>query len=175
MNKKDNTVPDLINEISGKLEDLETCIFEESGAATLKEVPLEDEEFLQRIPDLHSLKKKVSDIYSEYQDIVSSNVGLVTQPVQVNGATVEIKNGSSRKTWAHKDLAADVSRRIVQRSVDIDTGEVTKSAEEMMQEMVGFMGVSYWKVTELKKIAIDADEYCEVSAPKKSVVIRRSE
>ena len=45
----------------------------------------------------------------------------------------------------------------------------------MMQEMVGFMGVSYWKVTELKKIAIDADEYCEVSAPKKSVVIRRSE
>ena len=174
MNKKDDTIPDLISDISGKLEDLETILFEESGAATLKDVALEDEEFLQRIVDLHSLKKKITYIFSEYQDIVSSHVGLVTQPVQVNGATVEIKNGSSRKTWAHKELAADVSKRIMQRSINIDTGEITKSTEEMMQELVNFMGVSYWKVTELKKIAIDADEYCEVSPPKKSVVIRRS-
>ena len=59
-------------------------------------------------------------------------------------------------------ISDDVARRIVNTSVDIDTGEITKTPLEMLQEFSQYMGVSYWKVGKLKELHLDADEYCEV-------------
>ena len=67
----------------------------------------------------------------------------------------------------------EVSRRIVDKSVDMETGEITMSSQEMIQQAMEYMGVSYWKVGNLKDLHIDADDYCEVGEPKKSLVIRR--
>ena len=48
-----------------------------------------------------------------------------------DGAQVERKVASSRKGWQHKDLAGVVMDRIVQSSVDMDTGEVISTPKDM--------------------------------------------
>ena len=45
---------------------------------------------------------------------------------------------------------------------------------EMIREALQFAGISYWKVTKLKELHLDADEYCEVGESKKNLVIRRN-
>ena len=101
------------------------------------------------------------------------HIGNTANPVSVDGATIEIKSGSPRKTWDHQGLINDVSKRIVDSSIDLDTGEVTKTPVQMIREALEFAGISYWKVTKLKELHLDADEYCEVGESKKSLVIRR--
>ena len=130
---------------------------------------------LQFAADLHGVKKYASYLFDECQYVVTNRVGFLASPVVVSGATVEIKTGASRKAWDHSGLMRDVSRRIVDKSVDLNTGELTKSPLEMIQDVINYMGVSYWKVSKLKELSIDADEYCEVSEGKKSIVVRRSE
>lgn len=134
---------------------------------------VERDEMLQYAADLHGVKKRVGDLFDECQSIVTSRVGFVGAPVTVNGATIEIKTGASRKTWDHKSLISDVSRRLVDKNVNLETGEISKTPRELIEEAIDYMGVSYWKVSKLKEISIDADEYCEVSEGKKSLVIRR--
>lgn len=123
---------------------------------------------------LHYLKQKISYLFNDMQDFVTSNIGSLPGPVNVDGATVEIKSGSPRKAWDHKGLISEVSRRIVDKSVDLNTGERTATPEEMIQEAMRYMGVSYWKVNNLKDLHIDADDFCEVGEPKKNLVFRRN-
>lgn len=134
---------------------------------------VERDEMLQYAADLHLLKRYVGDLFDECQRIVTDRVGFVGSPVVVNGATVEIKAGASRKTWDHKSLMSDVSRRLVDKNIDLETGEIAKSPRELIEEAIDYMGVSYWKVSKLKELHIDADQYCEVSEGKKNLVIRR--
>lgn len=132
------------------------------------------EELLQLASDLHLVKTLVSDLFNELQTVVTDHVSSLPAPVSVEGATVEIKSGSPRKSWDHSSLISDVSKRIVDKSVDLETGEVTMSPREMIEHAIEYMGVSYWKVGKLKELHIDADEYCEVGESKKSLVIRRN-
>lgn len=134
---------------------------------------VERDEMLQYASDLHSIKRTVGDLFDECQRIVTDRVGFLASPVSVNGATVEVKNGAARKSWDHQSLMQDVSRRLVDKNIDLETGEVSKSPRDLIQEVMEYMGVSYWKVSKLKELHIDADEYCEVSEGKKSLVIRR--
>jgi len=123
---------------------------------------------------LHYLKQKVSYLFDGMQDFVTSNVDPFVAPVSVDGATVEIKSGSPRKAWDHKGLISEVSRRIVDKSIDLDTGERMASPEDMIKEALKYVGVSYWKVNSLKDLHIDADDYCEVGKPTKNLVFRRN-
>lgn len=134
----------------------------------------ETSDLLQFASDLHATKSHVSELFNEVQSIVTEHVGHLAVPVTVDGATVEIKSGSPRKTWDHQSLIEDVSKRIVDSSVDLNTGEVVKSPVEMIREALQFAGISYWKVTKLKELHLDADEYCEVGESKKNLVIRRN-
>ena len=136
---------------------------------------LESEEMLQFAADLHSVKKYAGFLFDECQYVVTGRVGLLASPVVLSGSTVEIKTASNRKAWDHQGLMRDVSRRIVDKSIDLNTGELTKSPLEMIQEVINYMGVSYWKVSKLKELSIDADEYCEVSEGKKSIVVWRNQ
>ena len=43
----------------------------------------------------------------------------------------------------------------------------------MMEEILKYGAVSYWRVGALKKLDIDADEYCEVGPSKTNMIIRR--
>lgn len=131
------------------------------------------EDLLQLASDLHLVKAYVSELFNELQTIVTDHIGNMVNPVSVDGATIEIKSGSPRKTWDHQSLINDVSKRIVDSSIDLNTGEVTKTPVQMIREALEFAGISYWKVTKLKELHLDADEYCDVGESKKSLVIRR--
>lgn len=132
------------------------------------------EDILQLASDLHLAKSLVGDLFNELQTRVTDHLGSLPIPVAVDGATIEIKAGSPRKTWDHDSLINDVTKRIVDSSIDLNTGEVVKTTPEMIKEALAFAGISYWKVTKLKELHLDADEYCEVGEAKKNLVIRRN-
>ena len=84
----------------------------------------------------------------------------------------EKKMGSTRKAWDHKALSAVVAKRLVDSSIDLDTGEILRDPTQMIQDAFEFAGVSYWRVKELQKLGINADSFCEVSEGKPSIIIR---
>jgi hypothetical protein len=90
-----------------------------------------------------------------------------------DGAQIERKSASNRSKWRHKDLAADVINRISQSSVDMDTGEVILSPADMVIKLLDYVAPSYWRVEELNKIGINADNYCETSDPEVSLILRK--
>lgn len=134
---------------------------------------LDQHDLLQLAVDVHAVKGFVGELFNEVQALVSERVGFLGEPVQVDGASVEIKAGEARKTWDHGGLAAEVSRRLVDSNVDLETGEVLLSPRELVERAFRFAGVSYWRVGELKKLNIDADDFCEVGERKVNVVVRR--
>lgn len=164
-------IADNIHEAYANLRQFESMLLE-VDQETLESS--DTELLLQLASDLHLVKSYATSLFNELQDVLTEYLGHLATPVAVDGATVEIKSGSPRKTWDHKALIEDVSKRIVDSSIDLNTGEVVKSPKDMIAEALQFAGISYWKVTKLKELDLDADEYCEVGVPKKNLVIRRS-
>lgn len=162
---------DSLKAVYTALRSLESDIQEMSDVSNLNYASVE--ETLQLASDMHMIKSYTTDLFNELQSMITEHLGHLPAPVAVDGATVEIKSGSPRKTWDHQALIDDVSKRIVDSSVDLNTGEVVKTPTDMIREALQFAGISYWKVTKLKELHLDADDYCEVGEPKKSLVIRR--
>ena len=131
------------------------------------------EDLLELAAAAHSLKASVSLLYSDVQDLVTNRVEFLAEPVKVSKGTIEIKSGSARKAWDHRTLMSVVSRRLVDRGTDIESGEVPMSVEDMVESLFDYVGISYWKVGKLKELGIDADDFCEVQEPKKNLVFRR--
>jgi hypothetical protein len=159
---------EIIKSILDACNELDKSIYEDS-----KTQRLSNEEALQDISDMHLVKTEIGRLFNSMQDKVIDLVGFTAAPIPVEGATIEVKSGSTRKAWDHKSLAESVAQRIYESSINIDTGEISKTPKQMMAEMLKYGAVSYWRVTALKDLNIDPDEYCEVSPPKNSVVIRR--
>lgn len=121
---------------------------------------------------INSLKKDIAMLNEHTETLVADrmNESFVSLP---DGLLAERRIGSDRKAWDHKGLATEVSNRVYQSSIDIDTGEVLASPLEMMQKMLDYAAPSYWRVGELSKIGISADDYCQKSEGKISVVISK--
>jgi len=168
MEAKLATTKDIIQSIIDACKELDHAIYEDS-----KNQKFSDSEALQDISDMHFAKSEVTRLFALMQEHAVEAVGYTAAPIAVEGATIEIKSGSSRKAWDHQSLARDVAQRIYESSIDMDTGEVHKNPREMMEEMLKYGAVSYWRVTALKDLNIDPDEYCEVSPPKSSLIVRR--
>lgn len=161
---------DIIKSILDACEELEASIYEDS-----KTQRLSNEEALQDVGDMHLAKAEVTRLFGFMQDEIVDLVGFTASPIAIEGATIEVKSGSTRKSWDHASLAEDVAQRIYESSIDIDTGEVKKNPKEMMADMLKYGAVSYWRVGALKDLNIDPDEYCEVSPPKTSLIVRRQQ
>lgn len=90
-----------------------------------------------------------------------------------NGGEVE-KNFSKKRTkWQHKDLASVVAQKLLKMSIDMDTGEVKVDPQQMAQDMINYVQPSYWKVTQLEKLGINVDNYCESGDSRMSVIVRQ--
>lgn len=120
---------------------------------------------------LDKAKKEISELLDRTKEVLVQLMGELPE-LQYNGFVLEKKNGSPRKSWDHKTLAEIVSNRIIDMSIDMDTGEIIKSPQQMLMEIVEYTGISYWRVKELSKIGINADQYCEVGEPKTNIIIR---
>lgn len=120
---------------------------------------------------LDKAKREISELLDRTKECF---VGLTGEnpEYEFGDFTLEKKSGSPRKSWDHENLTRIVSNRIIDLSIDMDTGEVTKSPTEMISEILEYCGISYWRVKELSKIGINADQYCEVGDPKTNVIIR---
>jgi hypothetical protein len=90
-----------------------------------------------------------------------------------NGAKIEKKFSNSRSGWQHKDLAGSVAKKIIDLSVDMETGEVMATPQEMLVQMLDYVQPSYWRIKELQKIGINPDNYCEVGDMKTSIIVRK--
>ena len=136
------------------------------------EPPIED--VAKSLVELNELKGQVSDIYGIYSaKVLSILQNADISDMAVGKARIEIKSAADRKKWVHEDLANAVTKRLVDMSVDMDTGEVLLSPNEIAKKMLDFVQPSYWRVKELAKIGINADQYCEVGEYKQNIIIRR--
>ena len=73
----------------------------------------------------------------------------------------------------HAELASAVAQRLSEMSIDMDTGEVKVDPEELAKSMLNYVQPSYWKVTQLEKIGVNIDNYCESGDSRMSVIVRQ--
>ena len=116
------------------------------------------------------------DLGMIYDSVASGLSGMIKDKEVLSldgGAQIEKRSSYDRKGWQHKELANAVVDRIVRMSVDMDTGEVTKSASDIALDIMKYCAPSYWRVKELSSIGINADNYCEVGQLKTSFIVRK--
>lgn len=123
---------------------------------------------------LDAVRDMVNTLKTTDEQIVEALVKKMGDPVSIGGAVAEVKWGKPRKQWETEKLGALVSEEILTRAIDPETGALEVPVSQLIQRLLNFVGVSYWKVTALKALGIDPDEFCEVGPAKASVVIRKS-
>lgn len=123
---------------------------------------------------MHGLKADLSAVYDTLAAFVSDELEERAEFSLSDGGLIEKKWAADRKKWQHKDLASVVAKRLIQSSIDMDTGEVLHSQEEVIARLLDFIQPSYWRIKELAKIGINADMYCEVGESKSSIIVRKA-
>ena len=122
--------------------------------------------------ELNSLKKDIGYIHDEsntrFAEKMEDSVIFLE-----DGTEIERKQGADRKAWNHKGLAVEVAAKISQLAINMDTGEITLTPDEMMVKMFDYAAPSYWRVGELGKLGVNVDNYCEKSEGKTSIVIKK--
>lgn len=123
---------------------------------------------------LSNLKTQIAMLYDDQAKHLMEKM-TETELVTLNsGDTVEKKWSKDRKGWKHKDLASVVASRIENLAIDMDTGERVLSSSEMIIKLLDFVQPSYWRVTALNEIGINADDFCEAGDSKPSLSIRKA-
>ena len=122
---------------------------------------------------LNRAKAELAMVYDSLSQFVSQVMDQNPEIQLPDGAKVEKKWSANRTGWRHKDLGAEVAHRIVDMSVDMDTGEVLLSPTEMIAQVLDFVQPSYWRIKELQRIGVNADLYCEVGESKPSIIVRK--
>lgn len=131
------------------------------------------EELCNSLLGLNLIKSELSMIYDHFASMVAEAMGAEQEVLLAEGAKIEKKLSSSRTGWQHKDLAGAVAKKIIDLSVDLETGEVVTSTEEMLVQLLDFVQPSYWRIKELQGIGINPDNYCEVGNTKTSIIVRK--
>lgn len=122
---------------------------------------------------LDSAKRDIAELHEAIKTNLIEKMGDSPEFTH-NGFLFERKNGSPRKTWDHETLGQKVAQRLIDMALDMDTGEMTRSPIEIAVDMLTYAAPSYWRVTELNKIGINADNYCDVGEPKANIIIRKA-
>lgn len=141
-------------------------------ARRIADASIDDIDACLMFSELQELKREVAMVFSEAEESLANRIQgrIITLP---DGSLAERKQGGDRKAWDHKSLASDVADRLIQSSVDMDTGEVVLEPKDLMVRMLDYAAPSYWRVGELSKLGINPDRYCEKSEGKSSIVIKK--
>ena len=127
------------------------------------------------VVELHAIKSAMSDVYSTFS---AKAVRLFEQAevldMALGESRIEIRGAADRKQWEHPRLMAEVARRLVFESIDMETGEVIVSPEQLIVKVLEFVQPSYWRIKELSKIGINADKFCEVGEHKTNIIVRKA-
>jgi hypothetical protein len=163
------SINEVISNLTKVIMDTEDALNEFVGSGA------EIDEIAESLIQLHQIKNGFGDVYSMYAAKVmailqSANI----EDMDVAGAKIEVRSAADRKKWNHEQLAHAVSRKLIDLSVDMDTGEVVLSPEDIANKMLNFVQPSYWRVKELAKVGINADNFCEVGDYKTNIIIRKA-
>jgi hypothetical protein len=88
------------------------------------------------------------------------------QVVTSSGTPVAASWSKPRKTWDHARVASVVAERIVAGAVNPDTGTVDVPYGVLIQRILDFAHVDYWKIRPLKALGVNPDDYSEASETK---------
>ena len=124
---------------------------------------------------LNLVKRDISIVYDSFSAKFGEMMAGESVVTLDGNALIEKKSSYERKAWQHKDLARAVVDRLSQMSVDMDTGEIVKSPEEIAMDLLTYCAPSYWRVKELNNIGINPDMYCETSQLKTSIIVRKGD
>ncbi len=123
----------------------------------------------------HAIKSDIGLTFQQYQVKIADSIPANDEVYASNGQLVEKRMSNDRRGWQHEELVKEVYRRLSESAVDMDTGEVLVSAREIALKILDFVQPSYWRVKELSKLGINADQYCEVGETKANISIRKVE
>lgn len=131
------------------------------------------EEALEHLVMLNKVKKDIADIYDSYATKMVERMQSekATDVKLDSGIELKCKSGAPRKSWDNENLLKVVYDRIQSSSVDMDTGEMMLSQEEIILKLLDYIQPSYWRVGALNEIGINADQYCEVGETKTNIAI----
>jgi hypothetical protein len=160
-------LPDWLPAFNSHLNDLY------ENVATLSNSDIDTKYACLVLAEMHEIKKNMSLIYDSMVKIVSDLLD-GNEIISVSDVVIEKKYSKSRSGWQHKELATVVSNRIRQMSIDLETGEVLLSTEEMIEKLLEYVQPSYWRTTQLSQIGIDVDDYCNSSESKESIIVRKA-
>ncbi len=133
------------------------------------------EEIAGSLVELHALKNEFGELYSSYSSsVLAALQNANVEDMDIAGAKIEVRSAADRKKWNHEELANAVSKRLIDISIDMDTGEVLLSPQDIANKMLQFVQPSYWRVKELAKVGINADNFCEVGDYKTNIIIRKA-
>jgi hypothetical protein len=135
----------------------------------------EENDILEATVQVHGLLNAVKGLASAMDEICTSHVTPNQEALSAPSGTVEVKGGKPKKAWKHDELLDTVATRVVQKSIDMETGERLTAPEDMIREIMRYAHVDYWRVKELAKLNIDADEYCEKGTTRINVIVREHE
>ena len=110
---------------------------------------------------INEAKKYIDMLQKEATEILL-NTDWDRGPFQTQQFNLETKTGAPRKKWDHEKLAELVAQRISDTAIDMETGEVTKSPQQMIKELLTYAAPSYWRAAALRDLGIEADDYCDV-------------
>lgn len=166
MPTKQGAVSELVDKLVGVLMEIDEAMKQASRESV--------EEACVGLAEVHRAKTEMSVVYDSAVHVVAEKMADLPEVTLSDGTKLEKKSAYERKSWRHEELVDIVAKRIVQLSTNLDTGEVDATPESVAKEMLKFFQPSYWRVKELSKIGVTADEYCDVSEESKtSVIVRR--
>lgn len=131
------------------------------------------EDICSLLLDIHACKADMSMIYDGLSGNVSEIMANETEVMLEGGAKIEKRYSTKRHGWQHRELGSEVAFRIANMAVDMDTGEIVMSQEEMIASVLNYVQPSYWRIKELQEIGINPDKFCEVGETKSSIIVRR--
>ena len=129
-------------------------------------------EACEMLLNLNQVKAELKMMYDSFAYSVGHIMG-DTSNILINGGEVEKSYATKRTGWQHKELASVVAQKLTQRAVDMDTGEVMVSNQELISQLLNYVQPSYWKVGELSKLGLNADNYCTAGETKISIIVRK--
>lgn len=131
------------------------------------------EEAATILAELNFLKRDLAIVYDTFSHAFAEIMGSMELITLEDGTIIEKKSSYDRKGWKHAELGSAVASRLVQMSVDMDSGEILKSPLEIAQEMLTYCSPSYWRIKELSKLGINADNFSNVGELKTSIIVRK--
>jgi hypothetical protein len=123
---------------------------------------------------ISSMKNQMSVLVKQMENLLISKMSDV-EAVSVSSGDMIIKEWSkTRKAWQHKELAHAVAERIQNLAIDMDTGERTMDTGQMIEALLDYVQPSYWRVTALSNIGLNADSYCQAGDSEPKIKIEKA-